>query len=197
VHGTEGFDEVFVDEDVRLHLLVSTVELSKRLLEGKISLQEEQDLLEMARYNAGSCREDLVCVLIGHLSDQVSTRRCAIVMLSKLSMGCEDLIFDAVQNCMDDEDLSVREAAVIALAAQQGNTSYRVRIRVYREMNRVLDKGNVHHAIETTGRPRVAKLSEIAGEVALPAVRQRVHHHDAGVRQWEAVALERVLAQNA
>lgn len=128
---------------------------------------------------------------------------------------------------MDDEDLSVREAAVvalanlvenersarsvIALAAQQGNTSYRVRIRVYREMNRVLDKDNVHHAIETTEKllenvdlfvrreaaARVAFLSEIAGEVALPAVRQRVHHHDAGVRQWEAVALERVLAQNA
>uniref|UniRef100_A0A7S1A2K7 Uncharacterized protein n=1 Tax=Noctiluca scintillans TaxID=2966 RepID=A0A7S1A2K7_NOCSC len=225
--GTEGFYEVFADEDVRLYLLVSTVELSKRLLEGKISLQEEQELLEMARYNAGSCREVLVCVLIGHLSDQVSTRCCAIVMLSKLSMGCEDLVFDAVQNYMDDESLSVREAAVvalanlvenersarsvIALAAQQGNASYRVRVRVYREMDRVLDKGNVHHAIEATAKllenvdffvrreaaARIAKLSENAGEVALAAVSQRVHHHDAGVRQWAAVALELVLAQNA
>jgi len=219
LHGTEQLHDVFDEgEDWSLVMVVSVVELSRRLVSSGMSQREEKDFLEMAGRIRGFCREGLVRALIGHLSGKVSTRRHALRVLSMCSEGCEDLVFDAVQSCTDDDDLSVREAAVVALAnlveiegsvrnvvalaAQQGNSSYRVRVRVFREMGRVVERGNAHaikatadllehHAIEIRAEAavRMGSVSGMGNPQALAAVEARLKHQEAGVRCAAIVAM--------
>uniref|UniRef100_A0A7S1A2T2 Uncharacterized protein n=1 Tax=Noctiluca scintillans TaxID=2966 RepID=A0A7S1A2T2_NOCSC len=216
--GTEQLPEVFGEgKDQFLVMLVSTTELYRSLVRGNISLQEEQDLQAMVRDSRGTCREGLLPEFINHLSGNASTRSRVLAILSECSQG-RDLVFDAVQSCMDDDDLSVREAAVVALAnlvetegsersvvalaAQQGNSSYRVRVRVFREMGRVVERGNAHaikatadllehHAIDIRAEAamRMDTLSDSGREVALAAVEQRLEHHEVGVRHAATLAL--------
>lgn len=221
LHGSEQLHDVFDEgEDWSLVMVVSTVELYRSLVRGNISLQEEQDLQAMVRNSRGTCREGLLPEFINHLSGNASTRSRVLATLSECSQG-RDLVFDAVQSCMDDDDLTVREVAivamanlvqheksaraVVALAAQQGNSSYQVRVRVFREMGRVVERGNAHaikatadllehHAIEIRAEAavRMDTLSDSGRQVALAAVEQRLEHHEVGVRFAATLALGRL-----